>query len=390
MKMIIQADADEAARAGAKFIAGKALEAVSARGRFVMAVSGGHVPWRMFGLLAEESLPWNSVHLVQVDERVAPEHDPDRNLTHLEQSLISRVPLVPSQVHAMPVDESDLEKSAARYARTLEQIAGSPPVLDLVHLGLGPDGHTASLVPGDPVLNVTDRDVAITGVYQNRKRMTLTYPIINRARCVLWLITGADKRDIFQRLNQGDPSIPASRIRKDVAVAITERAAASDPDLSKPKRERNSMRIGIATDHGGFELKEKLVAKLRAAGNEIVDFGARQLAPDDDYPDFIIPLGQAVAAGKVDRGVAVCGSGVGATVCANKIKGVRACLIEDHFSARQGVEDDNLNLICLGGRIEGPEAAWDLLQAFLAAEFSNAPRHVRRLQKVAALETEKS
>jgi ribose 5-phosphate isomerase B len=146
------------------------------------------------------------------------------------------------------------------------------------------------------------------------------------------------------------------------------------------------MRIGIATDHGGFELKQQLVAKLRAAGHEVMDFGAHQLTPDDDYPDFVIPLGQAVIAGRVERGVAVCGSGVGAAVCANKIKGIRACLIEDHFSARQGVEDDDLNLICLGGRIEGPEVAWDLVQAFLAAKFSGAARHLRRLRKVAALE----
>jgi ribose 5-phosphate isomerase B len=148
----------------------------------------------------------------------------------------------------------------------------------------------------------------------------------------------------------------------------------------------NLMRIGIATDHGGFELKEKLIIRLQAAGYQVIDFGAHQLVLEDDYPDFVIPLGQAVAAGKVDRGIAVCGSGVGASVCANKIKGVRACLIEDNFSARQGVEDDNLNLICLGGRIEGPELAWDLIQTFLKAEFSWAPRHVRRLGKVAALE----
>ena len=146
------------------------------------------------------------------------------------------------------------------------------------------------------------------------------------------------------------------------------------------------MRLGIATDHGGFELKEMLLVRLRAAGHELVDFGANKLTPDDDYPDFVIPLGQAVAAGKVERGIAVCGSGVGAAVCANKVKGVRACLIEDHFSALQGVEDDDLNLICLGGRIEGPELAWDLIQAFLAAKFSGASRHVRRLRKVAALE----
>ncbi len=146
------------------------------------------------------------------------------------------------------------------------------------------------------------------------------------------------------------------------------------------------MRIGIATDHGGFGLKEKLAVQLRDAGHEVLDFGARELVPDDDYPDFVIPLGQALASGKVERGVAVCGSGVGASVCLNKLKGVRACLIEDHFSARQGVEDDNLNVICLGGRIEGPELAWDLVQTFLAAKFSQAPRHRRRLGKVASLE----
>ena len=146
------------------------------------------------------------------------------------------------------------------------------------------------------------------------------------------------------------------------------------------------MKIGIATDHGGFELKEKLAARLRSTGHEVDDFGAYQLILEDDYPDFVVPLARAVAAGKVDRGVAVCGSGVGASVCANKIKGVRACLIEDHFSAKQGDEDDNLNVICLGGRIEGPELAWDLVQAFLTAEFSQAPRHLRRLGKVKALE----
>lgn len=147
------------------------------------------------------------------------------------------------------------------------------------------------------------------------------------------------------------------------------------------------MRIGIATDHGGFELKKQLVPRLRTAGHEIIDFGAHQLMPGDDYPDFVIPLGEAIAAGKVERGIAVCGSGVGAAVCGNKIKGVRACLIEDHFSARQGVEDDDLNIICLGGRIAGPELAWDLIEAFLAAKFSEAERHRRRLQKIAALET---
>src|SRR5499427_1193496 len=147
------------------------------------------------------------------------------------------------------------------------------------------------------------------------------------------------------------------------------------------------MRIGIATDHGGFGLKEELVAQLRTAGHEVIDFGAHTLSPGDDYPDFVTPLARAVAEQKVERGVAICGSGVGAAVCANKIAGVRAGLIHDHFSARQGVEDDHMNIICMGGRTVGPEVAWDLVQTFLAAEFSQAERHLRRLGKVAALES---
>jgi ribose 5-phosphate isomerase B len=147
------------------------------------------------------------------------------------------------------------------------------------------------------------------------------------------------------------------------------------------------MRVGIATDHGGFQLKEDLLLRLKEAGHEVVDFGAHSLNSGDDYPDFVIPLARSVAGGQVDRGVAVCGSGVGASVCANKVQGVRAALIEDHFSARQGVEDDHMNIICMGGRTVGPSLAWDLVQTFLAAEFSQAERHLRRLGKVALLET---
>ena len=150
------------------------------------------------------------------------------------------------------------------------------------------------------------------------------------------------------------------------------------------------MRIGIATDHGGFVLKEDLLVRLKKAGHEIVDFGAHSLETGDDYPDFVIPLARSVAAGELDRGVAVCGSGVGASIAANKIHGARAALILDHFSARQGVEDDNMNIICLGGRVVGPEAAWDLIQAFLAAKFTQAERHLRRLGKVAQAETNHS
>ncbi len=150
------------------------------------------------------------------------------------------------------------------------------------------------------------------------------------------------------------------------------------------------MRIGIATDHGGFALKEDLLVRLRKAGHEVVDFGAHSLDTADDYPDYVIPLARSVAAGEVDRAIAVCGSGVGASIAANKVHGTRAALIMDHFSARQGVEDDNMNMFCLGGRVIGPEAAWDLVQAFLAAEFTQAERHLRRLRKVAQAETSNS
>jgi ribose 5-phosphate isomerase B len=146
------------------------------------------------------------------------------------------------------------------------------------------------------------------------------------------------------------------------------------------------MRVGIATDHGGFDLKDRLVTQLRTAGHEVIDFGADNLSRGDDYPDYVVPLAQAVATGTVDRGVAVCGSGVGASVCANKVPGIRAALIHDHFSARQGVEDDHMNILCMGGRTVGPAVAWDLVETFLSAEFSQAERHLRRLGKVASLE----
>ena len=149
------------------------------------------------------------------------------------------------------------------------------------------------------------------------------------------------------------------------------------------------MRIGIATDHGGFDLKEELVKRLQGVGHDVADFGAHRLSKGDDYPDYVLPLAQAVATKEVERGVAICGSGVGASVCANRIPGIRAALIHDHFSASQGVEDDHMNVLCMGGRPVGPAVAWDLVQAFLAAEFSQAPRHLRRLSKVASLETEK-
>jgi 6-phosphogluconolactonase len=234
MKIEILPDADAVARQAAEAIAADARASVLARGRFVMAVSGGHTPWQMLRALANEDVPWENLHVAQVDERVAPEGDPDRNLSHLRESLLEHAPLRPEQILAMPVEWRDLDAAAKGYAETLQKIAGTPPVLDLAHLGLGPDGHTASLVPGDPVLDVTDADVAVTGVYQKRRRMTLTYPMLNRSRRILWLVTGSDKVAALQRLRDGDVSIPAGRIQAANALVLADQAAA--PQLKGDKQ----------------------------------------------------------------------------------------------------------------------------------------------------------
>lgn len=226
MNIAILSDADAVAKAAAKFIAAEAREAVAARGKFTFAVSGGKTPWLMLRALANEEVPWSSIHIFQVDERVAPAGDAERNLTHLRESLLSHAPLRENQIHAMPVNESDLESAAASYAKLLQQFAGTPPVLDLVHLGLGADGHTASLVPGDAVLDVVDRDVAMTGLYQKRLRMTLTYPLLNRARKILWVATGAEKAEMLQRLRAGDRSIPAGKVTSTAASVLADAAAA--------------------------------------------------------------------------------------------------------------------------------------------------------------------
>src|SRR6266478_6993840 len=215
MKIEVFSDDESAARAAAKFVGAEAAAAVAARGLFVMAVSGGRTPWIMLRALGNEKVQWERIHIVQVDERIAPAANPDRNLMHLRENLLDHSPIRPEQIHAMPVESPDLEGAARHYASQLGEIAGLPPMLDLVHLGLGPDGHTASLVPGDPVRNVTDLDVAMTGVYQGRRRMTLTYPMINRSRRVLWVVTGSEKVTMLNRLLEGDETIPASRVRRE-------------------------------------------------------------------------------------------------------------------------------------------------------------------------------
>jgi 6-phosphogluconolactonase len=222
MRIEVLASAESVAREAAAIIAEKARSRVTEVNRFVMAVSGGRTPLRMFRALATEMMPWERVHVVQVDERVAPAGHPDRNFTHLRENLIKYVPLNEDQIHAMPVESSDLEAAATRYSQTLHDIAGSPPILDLVQLGLGSDGHTASLVPGDPVIDVFDADVAMSGVYDGRRRMTLTFPAIDRSRFILWLVTGSEKWEMLLRLRRGDISIPAARVRRDQAIVLAD------------------------------------------------------------------------------------------------------------------------------------------------------------------------
>ncbi len=225
MQVEIFANLEVVSQRAAAIVAAEAREAVSARGSFNVAFSGGHGPWVMMRDLAHEDVPWDKVQVFQIDERVAPAGDPDRNFTHIRESLLAHAPLKPEQVHPMPVELPDLDAAAGQYAQTLRQYCGSTPVLDLAHLGLGPDGHTASLVPGDPVLNVTDLDVALTGVYQGRRRMTLTYPMINRSRKILWLVTGADKVDALKKLRAADPSIPGGHITQENAQCLAEQAS---------------------------------------------------------------------------------------------------------------------------------------------------------------------
>jgi 6-phosphogluconolactonase len=212
----VSADAEAVAKRAALYVAELARTSVAETGRFTFAVSGGRTPWAMFAELAEEDMPWADVELFQVDERVAPDGDPDRNLTHLRESIGD----APATVHAMPVNDADLPRAAAAYGALL------PQRFDLVHLGLGPDGHTASLVPDDPVLKVTDALVALTGPYQGHPRMTLTYPALARAEQLLWLITGADKREPLAKLLAGDQSIPAGLVVANRSLVMADEAAA--------------------------------------------------------------------------------------------------------------------------------------------------------------------
>jgi 6-phosphogluconolactonase len=226
MKTEVFPSGDAAAARAAELIARHARSAIAARGRFVLALSGGGTPARMFDALTDHDIAWPSVHVFQVDERVAPRGHAERNFSQLCSRLLNKVAIPFEHIHPMPVQDADLDEAATRYAAALAAIAGVPAVLDTIHLGIGSDGHTASLIPGDPVLEVLDRDVAITGPYQGRKRMTLTYPAINRARDIVWLVASESKANALARLRAADPSIPAGRIAQQQACLIADAAAA--------------------------------------------------------------------------------------------------------------------------------------------------------------------
>ncbi|MGH8281046.1 MAG: 6-phosphogluconolactonase [Gammaproteobacteria bacterium] len=226
LKLHIFRDAEIVAQQAAAFIAERARRTTEQQSEFVLALSGGETPRQMFKQLAMENMPWAGLRIVQVDERVAPAGDAARNLAPLQANFLAPGRLLPQQMYPMPVEARDLDMAARNYAEALENLGGSPPVLDLVHLGLGADGHTASLVPGDPVLHIMEADVALTSLYQGHRRMTLTYPIISRARCILWLVTGAAKADMLARLCDDDTTIPAGRIARGKAVVFADQAAA--------------------------------------------------------------------------------------------------------------------------------------------------------------------
>ncbi len=221
----VGADADETAAEAARVIGAALLDAIAERGRASVAFSGGTTPWAMLRVLAGAGLDWERVDVFQIDERVAPAGDRDRNATQIESALVRLAPVPKQRWHPIPVEEPDPAGAARRYERTFHDITAG--VLDVVHLGIGDDGHTASLVPGDPVLGVTDRLVAPTGVYQGHRRVTLTYPALNAARTIVWLVAGAGKGEMLRRLVAGDPTIPAGRVLQDRAVVVCDEAAAA-------------------------------------------------------------------------------------------------------------------------------------------------------------------
>ncbi len=367
---------------------------IASYGRFTMALSGGKTPTGVYQTMASPSFRrkfnWKKIHFFWSDERWVPADNPRSNFRMAYETLLSKVPIPSQNIHAVPTSGDDPAHGAEVYEEHIRRFfklkKGGIPVFDLMLLGVGLDGHTASLFPGSDGVSVKHRLVIpVLPVLGNvpEDRISLTLSVINHSRMIFFLASGREKAEMVQGVleHQHKKLLPVDRIKPDKGEVIWFLDQAAAGKLSpKPKR------IGIAADHGGYALKKYLTQQLRREGYEVVDFGNRQFDPSDDYPDFVVPLARAVSRNKLDRGVAVCSSGVGACIAANKIAGVRACMIHESFSARQGVEDDDMNVICLGSKVLQPSLAWKLVTLFLAATFSNATRHRRRLHKIALLE----
>jgi 6-phosphogluconolactonase len=363
---------------------------IATHGKFTLVLSGGTTPKGVYQCMASPSyrkkFQWEKIHFFWSDERWVDPSDPKSNFRMVSQALLTKVNIPPANIHPVPTKNEALKDSARLYEEMIRDFfklkKGSIPRFDLILLGVGPDGHTASLFPGNPSLLVKNRLAVTTSPKsQSEQRITLSLPVLNGADRVLFIVSGEEKADIVQQVleSKNKNSFPANKVRPQKACWFLDKRAASKlPKIPK--------RIGIAADHGGYLLKGHLSGILRQLGYEVIDFGNDKLNPVDDYPDFVVPLARAVSGDKVDRGVAICGSGVGACIAANKVPGVRACMIHEKFSARQGVEDDDMNVICLGSRVLTQALAWELVRIFLCAHFSNSPRHIRRLAKVSTLE----
>ena len=374
-------------------------EKISIQGRFTIVLSGGLTPKGVYQCMARASyakkFQWEKIYFFFSDERWVSKEDQKSNYRMVSKALFSKVKIPDKNIHQIQTKDCTLQESACKYEEDISDFFKLKndefPRFDLILLGLGLDGHTSSLFPGNAALLANSRLVVdVTDNKLTEERVTLSLPVINLADMVIFVVSGEPKAGIVHQILESDATstiYPANEIRpaqgelcwyldKDAASQI------KNPNvfIKTPKR------IGIAADHAGYQLKEELLKLLRDANFEVIDFGDQKLNLDDDYPDYVVPLARAVAGGQVDRGIAICGSGVGVCIAANRVAGVRACLINEEFSARQGVEDDNLNVICLGSIETKKEHAWELVSIFLASHFSGAKRHQRRLAKVAALE----
>lgn len=360
--------------------------------KFTIVLSGGSTPKGIYRCMASapylDKFNWERMYFFWGDERGVPPEDQRSNFRMVSEALLAKVKIPSGNIHPIQTKNGDIKDSACLYEETIRDFfklkKDGIPSFDLILLGLGHDGHTSSLFPGNPALLVKDHlVVAASQKGTAEERITLTLPVINHADMVFFLVSGQEKADIVHEVleDKNKNILPAKQINPGHGKLtwFLDKAAAC-------KLPRTPKCIGIAADHGGYRLKEELTKLLREAAYEVIDFGNQQINPGDDYPDFVVPLARAVSNNEVDRGVAICGSGVGACIAANKVAGVRACLIHEKFSAGQGVEDDDMNVICLGSRVLDQILAWELVTIFLASRFSGADRHRRRLAKVSALE----